>query len=246
MERFFAGWLDRICARVGKDLFYVLFAGGDDLFVVGPWTHMPVLAQAIRDDFATYTGGHPGIHLSAGIAVVGEKAPLYAAAEESHDALQAAKKLDRGTPQEKNAISFLGQTRHWEQLGQTVKLKDAIVELATCDGLGNAVTTRLLAIERRYRQDRDRGPYAVRGKAPQANPDAILYGPWMWRQAYTLARLREGRTASVQAKVKQLEEALLGGQIEQLGLAARWAQWLIRGTENKRKPTQSQTEERHG
>ena len=38
---------------------YVLFAGGDDLFVVGPWTYMPMLAQAIRDDFARYTGGIP-------------------------------------------------------------------------------------------------------------------------------------------------------------------------------------------
>ena len=76
---------------------------------------MPELAQAIRDDFARYTSGHPGIHLSAGIAVVGEKAPLYAAADESHEALQAAKKLDRDTPQAKNAITFLGSTAHWEQ-----------------------------------------------------------------------------------------------------------------------------------
>ena len=54
LERFFAGWLDRICARIdkGEGLFYVLFAGGDDLFVVGPWTRIPTLAQAIHDDFA--------------------------------------------------------------------------------------------------------------------------------------------------------------------------------------------------
>jgi len=230
LERFFAGWLDRICSRIGKELFYVLFAGGDDLFVVGPWSHMPTLAQAIRDDFASYTGRHPGIHLSAGIAVVGEKAPLHAAADESHDALGGAKKLDRDTPpQEKNAITFLGSSVHGEQFKQVTELKDAIVRLAENDGLGNAVITRLLAIARRYHHDRQHGPYAIKGKVPRSNsPDAVYYGPWMWRQAYALARLGGGRPADVAGRLKQLEEALLAGQIADLGLAARWAQWLTR------------------
>ena len=230
LERFFAGWLDRICARVdkGDDLFYVLFAGGDDLFVVGPWSLMPDLAQAIRDDFARYTGGHPGIHLSAGIAVVGEKAPLYVVADESHDALQAAKKLDRDdTPQAKNAITFLGQTRHWAQFQHVAKLKDDIVTLAEGDGLGNAVITRLLVIARRYERDRHHGPYAVKGKVPHGNADVVYYGPWMWRQAYALTRLQN---AYPQAKtdLERLSEELLSGRIAELGLAARWAQWLTR------------------
>lgn len=229
LERFFAGWLDRICGRVDRDedLFYVLFAGGDDLFVVGPWTHMPVLAQAIRDDFAAYTGGHQAIHLSAGIAVVGEKAPLYAAAEESHDALAAAKKLDRDTLDEKNAITFLGQTVHWEQFVQATKLKGSIVMLAEDDGLGNSVILQLLHIARRHRRDRQRGPYAVKGKVP-AQKTGVYFGPWMWRQAYLLARQQIGRAPDIAAKLKQLEEALLQGQIEYLGLAARWAQYLRR------------------
>ena len=247
LERFFAGWLDRICSRIGQDLFYVLFAGGDDLFVVGPWTYMPMLAQAIRDDFARYTSGHAGIHLSAGIAVVGEKAPLYAAADESHEALQAAKKLGRDTPLAKNAITFLGSAAHWEQFALVRMLKDDIVRLAKDDGLGNAVITRLLAIARRYHRDREHGPYAVKGKVPQGSgADAIYYGPWMWRQAYALARLREGRPADVAGRLKQLEAALSAGKIADLGLAARWAQWLTRGTESERKPSQSQREEQHG
>jgi CRISPR-associated protein Csm1 len=251
LERFFAGWLDRICRATSAhddegDLFYVLFAGGDDLFVVGPWTHMPKLAQAIRDDFAAYTGGHPDIHLSAGIAVVGEKAPLYAAADESHDALSEAKKLDRGTDNEKNAITFLGQSLHWEQFEEAAKLKKDIVTLAEDDGLGNAVITRLLAIARRYQQDlandlrieedeqfkktprgRRRGAWGV--LKPKHGPEVqAYYGPWMWRQAYALKRLGEGRSTEVIARLRKLETALLEGQIAHLGLAARWAQWLTR------------------
>ncbi len=96
LERFFGGWLDRICRRVngGQNLFYVLFAGGDDLFVIGPWSLMAPLARAINDDFNRYTGDHPAIHLSAGISIVGAKSPLYAAADMAHDALDAAKDLE--------------------------------------------------------------------------------------------------------------------------------------------------------
>jgi len=244
LERFFAGWLDRICARVGKGLFYVLFAGGDDLFVVGPWTHMPALAQAIRSDFERYTAGHKAIHLSAGIAVVGEKAPLYAAADESHDALQAAKNLDRDTPQAKNAITFLGQTRHWESFSVVVALQESLVRLREA-GLPASLLTTLRVIERRYQQDmandhrieederdgktprgRKRGAWGV--LKPKHGPEMqAYYGPWMWRQAYALTRLQN---AYPQAKtdLERLSEELLSGRIADLGLAARWAQWLTR------------------
>ncbi len=229
LERFFAGWLGQICAQVGEDLLYVLYAGGDDLLVVGPWTHMPKLAQAIHDDFVRYTCEHCGIHVSAGIAVVGEKTPLYAGADESHDALQAAKAVDSGTPLEKNAITFLGYTAHWEQFKEATGLMDDIVALAVSDELGNAVITRLQAIAQRFYRDRQRGPYAVKGKFPQRGTDAVFYGPWMWRQAYALARLREGRSDDVAKKLRELERALLQGQIVNLGLAARWAQLGTRG-----------------
>jgi CRISPR-associated protein Csm1 len=229
LERFFAGWLDRICARVdrGEKLFYVLFAGGDDLLVIGPWSLMPDLAVAIRDEFAQYCGGHPGLHLSAGIAVVGEHAPLYQAAEESDEALANAKQLDRDTPQAKNAITFLGRTYHWDDFVAAKALMDDIVVLAEEEGLGNAVITRLLAIERRYQRDRQGRRYGAKGATPPDQPEGVYYGPWMWRQAYALARLQEAYPHAA-GYLKRLEHELLDGKILHLGLAARWAQWLTR------------------
>ena len=109
LERFFAGWLDRICARIdkGEDLFYVLFAGGDDLFVVGPWTHMPELAQAIRDDFAATPAGtrHPplGRHRGGGR----EGAALRRGRRVARRAA-GREEAGPGHAQEKNAITFLG------------------------------------------------------------------------------------------------------------------------------------------
>lgn len=230
LERFFAGWLDRICQRVDErqDLFYVLFAGGDDLLVLGPWSYMPLLALEIRDDFAQYTGRHPAIHLSAGIAVVGGKAPLYAAADEAHEALAAAKHLDSGMPQAKNAISFLGRPYHWNDFEVVVDLQQRIAGLVEEQGLPTSLITRLQAIERRFQEDAEKG----RGRKGERKSKSgetlqILYGPWMWRQAYAIARLA-GAYSQAGEQLYELETDLLDGKIEKLGVAARWAQWLTR------------------
>jgi len=229
LERFFAGWLDRICARVdgGRGLFYVLFAGGDDLFVIGPWDWMPALAVAIREDFAHYTHSNPALGISGGIAVVGAHEPLHRAGDEAHDALKEAKDLPG-----KDALTFLGRAHTWAEFGQVVALKDAILELAEDHDLGNALVTRLLAIARRYHRDSGREPYGVKGATPPRLADPLFYGPWMWQQAYALARLREGRTPEVGRKLDALREKILDGkQVVHLGLAARWAQWLLRKRE---------------
>lgn len=231
LERFFAGWLDCICRREDKseELFYVLFAGGDDLFIIGPWTHMPQLAQAIQADFARYTAGHKAIHLSAGIAVVGEKAPLYAAADKSHDALEAAKSLDRQVlPKAKNAITFLGQTYHWAEFQKVQALQQTLFNLAQSDQLTSLLTT-LLAIERRYREDLRFGR-GIRGprRTTSGQLVQVYYSSWMWRQAYAIARMKVGREENVKKELTELEDGLLDNKINDLGLAARWALWLTR------------------
>jgi CRISPR-associated protein Csm1 len=234
LERFFAGWLDRICRRVdsGNGLFYVLFAGGDDLFVIGPWTLMVPLAQAIYSDFTRYAGRHPAVHLSAGIAVVGAKAPLYAAGESADTALHQAKRQDADNGQnEKNAISFLDRAYHWEPFAQVDALQKQLVELVKDRELPFSLLTTLRAIESRYRLDNAHKRSTV-VEAPAAGRPGVVkvyFGPWMWRQAYALARIREAQSdAQIKEDLKQLETALLQGRIEDLGLAARWAQWVTR------------------
>lgn len=189
---------------------------------------MPELAQAIRNDFAGYTCDHPIIHLSAGIAVVGGKAPLYTAADEAHEALEAAKHLDFGTPNSKNAISFLGRSHHWDAFEVVAKLQQRIFDLVDQQKLPVSLITRLQAIERRYEEDIQNGRGQEGERLAQTGKTIkVFYGPWMWRQAYAIPRLGYSNSASKQ-DLKQLENDLLDGRIEFLGLAARWAQWRTR------------------
>ncbi len=60
LDLFFSGWLNVICDQVQRQAdpdnacgqsLYVIYAGGDDLFIVGAWDLMPLLAKRIHADF---------------------------------------------------------------------------------------------------------------------------------------------------------------------------------------------------
>ncbi|MDY7029569.1 MAG: type III-A CRISPR-associated protein Cas10/Csm1, partial [Spirochaetota bacterium] len=55
---------------------YTVFAGGDDLFLIGPWNRIIQLSGKIRATFAEYVCGSPKIHLSAGIALHKPNTPV--------------------------------------------------------------------------------------------------------------------------------------------------------------------------
>lgn len=54
LELFFNGYLHEIIAKKYKNV-YCVFAGGDDLFLLGPWSEMPELAIEINTKFDEYT-----------------------------------------------------------------------------------------------------------------------------------------------------------------------------------------------
>lgn len=234
MDRFFSAWLDRICKRVAdtKEKFYVLYAGGDDLFAVGPWTAIVQLAQEINRDFEAYTGQNPALHLSAGISVVDGKSPLHTAGRLAEQALHDAKNKDKDQPaQAKNAISFLDEVYHWREFTEVDKLHLELFNLVEVDGLPKSLLTTLRSIEVRYHKDKntERGQWANAKARTREGTVKVYFGPWMWRQAYALARIRDRqKDKEIQSRIQQLEDKLLDGAIQDLGLAARWAQWELR------------------
>jgi CRISPR-associated protein Csm1 len=230
LSLFFGGWLDQICEEEEfRNRTYVLYAGGDDLLILGTWYVIPNLAARISGDFARYTGQNPGVHLSAGISIVGGKEPLYGAVEAAEKALKAAKRFPNEDNPSKNAISFMDlefdwshflDVQEWEQ-----KLRDILA-----DGAPNALLTTLLAVYAQYKDDR-RAPtkkisgyttQAAQGIYSQKNVELYL-GPWLWQMIYRLHRLAREDTAKEQ--ILKVQEKLLTAQgVPQLALSARWAQ----------------------
>jgi CRISPR-associated protein Csm1 len=156
---YFEGWVEHLAARINQEdrqadrgeRLYSIYSGGDDLFFVGSWDVVVELARQVRADLAPFAAQHPGVHASAGIALVGGKYPLYQAAREAKEAEDQAKGLrwmdGDGRLQEKDAVSFLGQTLPWPRFG-----------LEPCDrrGLENAHALMHLLVDLVDRTDAPR------------------------------------------------------------------------------------------
>ena len=80
----------------------VVYAGGDDVFLVGAWHDVLDASLRIQDAFRTYTGG--AVTLSGGYSFFPEKTPVPVMADTTADLEEEAKQHDG-----KNAISLFGQ-----------------------------------------------------------------------------------------------------------------------------------------
>ena len=103
---FFEGYIPQLCrdynANHTPEILELIYAGGDDLFLVGGWSAAPQIARQIRDEFRAFVGGEH-VTLSGGIAVEHKKYPLYQLANDAGNALDNAKALRK----EKDVLSFL-------------------------------------------------------------------------------------------------------------------------------------------
>lgn len=79
----------------------IVYAGGDDLFIVGSWNEVFNLTFRIRELFRKYIGENPNITISAGIGFFDENYPLSRMAEITKE------RLERAKGEGKNRISLL-------------------------------------------------------------------------------------------------------------------------------------------
>ena len=126
MNLFFKGYLNQICGLAlgglgkknhplnitgeckpnGRDVS-IVYAGGDDLFIVGAWDDVAELAFDINTCFNAFSCCNPEVHLSGGVTLHKPKFPLYQMARISKRAEEAAKKF-KGQEVEapKNSLSL--------------------------------------------------------------------------------------------------------------------------------------------
>ena len=218
MSLFFEGWVKRILEdphAAWNNLVYTVYSGGDDLFLIGPWDVMPDLALRIVDDFTEYTGGHPALHLSGGMAFVHGKYPIYQAAEDAGEAEEQAKALPG-----KNAFAFLGRPWKWEDFrGALRELKSELRKAVEESGNKSVlrVVQYMAALARALKKQRDQ-----RGRT------RVVWTRWMWLLAYQLTRLAqrdEDRAAFYQALQERLTDY---NALQFAAYAARWAELELR------------------
>ncbi|PKP59382.1 MAG: type III-A CRISPR-associated protein Cas10/Csm1 [Candidatus Altiarchaeales archaeon HGW-Altiarchaeales-2] len=109
---FFEGYLNTFIEEKYKNDVYLIYAGGDDTFVVGRWDKLIAFAYEVYIDFREYTCNNPNITLSAGLVIVSPKYPLRKAADMAEDALDEAKRFEKGK-HKKNSICLFNHPIKW-------------------------------------------------------------------------------------------------------------------------------------
>lgn len=242
LRLFFEGWLPQLgrppeaSPRLVNRL-YAQYAGGDDVFIVGSWDALPEFAAKIRVSLAEYACYNPAVTLSGGVTLAPEKYPLYQAANEAEQAEKAAKHYR----EKKDAFCFLGMVTAWEEFEPLMR---RAYQFADWCGEGELVSRALLQTLLAIYNEYSVGcKEALRTGKWQ--PGQIYYGPWMWHLAYQLGRrvqeltrrIENQNTSSqlrsqlenIRRELMQIERDMLDQRkIETIGLAARWAQYLIR------------------
>jgi CRISPR-associated protein Csm1 len=102
-----------------KDI-YTVFAGGDDLFLIGPWNRIIDFAGKLNKTFSTYICFNPDITISAGIAVCKPGEPVHAIAERAEEALETSKNSGR------NRVTLFSETSKWEDFESLDSIKNTL------------------------------------------------------------------------------------------------------------------------
>ncbi|MBP8980674.1 MAG: type III-A CRISPR-associated protein Cas10/Csm1 [Syntrophobacterales bacterium] len=205
---FFAVYLPQLLATdpVYHDV-YTVFAGGDDLFLIGPWNRIISLAAFLKDRFAEYVCQNEHIHFSAGISIRKPHIPLDKLANGVEEALHAAKngnpdKGDRG-----NCVNIFGETATWKEFEELCKVRDKLNAWREGGIVNNAMLFRLnrflamAAQEKELVKERD---------IPLADMECLKWRAYL---RYTTERNvgKNGKDEETKAKMKQ-----------EFGLAAKW------------------------
>lgn len=204
----------------------IIYAGGDDLFIIGRWDKVIDFAERIHNETAIRFKSD-GISISGGVAVVRPKFPIAKAAELAGEAEEAAKHFNDG---EKNAFHLLGKTVSWEKEFDYVKgFKNDFVSLITTYGLSKGILHKIMLY----------AEMADMNKKHRRKGLTEDYS-YLWHMSYYLTRYIERYKSNdaISEFCRNLRDKELPGNkgrnLELVALAARWAELILRD-QNKQK-----------
>lgn len=268
LSLFFEGWLNRLCTGAADEWKktageatgdtkasdrdktpYILYAGGDDLMILGPWDVLPHVACRIRGDFGSFVTngairpqppiGSTPLTVSAGLTAFHGKFPIYRAADLAKSALGAAKhygvsKVERGERRHevvKDAVNWLGITLDWSDFLHALDIAKKIARLIKVGKHEKTVPHSFIWLLRDVAAQYEEAE-AI------APPDQFPYGRWMWTLAYGheqfVKRLDDHLTQEVSGicgdslGLGYAADSARSRTMRFLGMAVRWAEFLIR------------------
>jgi len=219
LSLFFEGYLNNICKETGEDKLYIIYSGGDDLFVVGSWDEVLSLALRVREEFKEYVRNER-ITISGGFDLEKTKYPLYKAAEKAGNNLEQAKQYEEGKKR-KNAFSLFGQVLSWEEFEKARELKEELLDRIKEKKLSRSFLHKLALVYHWYQKEVEKE--RKKRITLKELDNMVIYGRWKWMLHYYLARRGGGELAG---KIERC--------INYLNVPLRWVELLTKEKEDER------------
>lgn len=228
LNLFFSGHLNELLKH-DYQRTQIIYAGGDDLFLIGSWDELPDVANEIRQKFSQYCAYNPNFTLSGGMAMVSGRYPISRAASLAGAQEEMAKSLKYQNKQ-KNAFCFLDTPIPWSMYDDTKQFNTLLFKIieesdsrAIIDRLRNAV----LGMQK----------YKELAEKPQKDMEElkqlVMYQKWRWQLIYNISRMTK-RYAHLKAELDDLvkiimyEDKLPLHVVDWLPLPVRWVEFLTR------------------
>ena len=230
VTEFFEKTVPNKLAEPFKDFINVIYAGGDDLFIIGRWDKLVEFAEVIhRETEKTFlndsyidNGETQKISISGGIAIVKPKFPISKGAELAKEAEGASKSITG-----KNAFTIFGKTIKWNlEFEEVQTLKDEFVKFITNRNMkfGKSILFKMMQ-------------YSNMADMNVGKPEKEKDYRYMWHSAYFISRFMEDfqKETNFDPTRERLKfckklrnEYTMEPKLKLAAVAARWAELLIR------------------
>lgn len=124
-------------------MFYINYAGGDDLVIIGPAYGIIRLADTVEYEFNNYTLNKENIKFSAGIHIQNDKEPIRFGIQEADKMLKLSK-----LQKEKNSISIIGIPLKYGQFCDLLNDVDELKEMIDSAKVSRTLVYNLLLMLR--------------------------------------------------------------------------------------------------
>jgi CRISPR-associated protein Csm1 len=137
LETFFTEKLESVIEDTKPDkadysFNYIVYSGGDDLFMLGPWDALLRLVNDLHEQLRQQVGewGYPELTLSAGFKLAHPKSPVRFLAEDVEAAVEQAKgkRYAPGGLPAKNRIAVFERVLDWDELRSGLEWADRFIE----------------------------------------------------------------------------------------------------------------------
>lgn len=139
MEYFFSYWMnsifkkgkveisldDRIKKEIELSDIYVLYSGGDDLVIIGPWDKIIYVSYFIRKNFEKFVTKNNEITLSGGIAVSHPKLRIINGIDNAGELEEKAKEIDK----DKNALTLFDRSFKWDEFEKIFEFAEKLQKI---------------------------------------------------------------------------------------------------------------------